>query len=300
MYNHQLDTFLTVADCGSFTKAAEKMYVTSASVMKQMNALEDTVGVKLLRRSNHGVTLTPAGESVYTNAKKIIRLSEESVREAREIGGQQKTIIRVGTSLLNPCMPLFRLWADVSDASSPVTLKIIPFDDDSRKILPLLSSLGTDIDVIFGACGAKEWQRRCLFTPLGSYPVCVAVPRSHPLAEKERLSPADLSGERLLVGTDGDIPDIDSLRFMLLQDYPDIRLVGVQRYYDAEVFQQAEESGDLLLTLSCWEDVNPSLVTLPVDWDYTVPYGLMTAKKPEPAVRGMISHIKGTAKSWIN
>ncbi len=285
LYNHQLDTFLTVADCGSFTKAAEKRYVTSASVMKQMNALEETIGVKLFRRTNHGVTLTPAGESVYSSAKKIIALSDASIQEALEIAGRQETVIRVGTSLLNPCMPLFNRWAECSDSSNRFKLQIVPFDDDASQILPLLSSLGQEIDVIFGACGAKEWQRRCTFLPLGAYDVCVAVPRSHPLAEKESLSPADLSGEKLLIGTDGDIPDIDSLRFMLMQEHPDISLISVHRYYDAAVFEQAEETGIPLLTLECWSDVNPSLVTIPVDWEYTVPYGLMIARNPDRGVQ---------------
>ena len=41
MYNHMLDTFLAVADCGSFTKAAAHLYISPTAVMKQMNALEN-------------------------------------------------------------------------------------------------------------------------------------------------------------------------------------------------------------------------------------------------------------------
>lgn len=41
MYNPLLDTFLAVADCGSFTKAAEKLFISPTAVMKQMNSLED-------------------------------------------------------------------------------------------------------------------------------------------------------------------------------------------------------------------------------------------------------------------
>ena len=40
MYNHLLDTFIAVADCGSFTKAAGKLFISPTAVMKQMNALE--------------------------------------------------------------------------------------------------------------------------------------------------------------------------------------------------------------------------------------------------------------------
>ena len=40
MYNHQLDTFIQAADAGSFSKAAETLFITSTAVMKQINLLE--------------------------------------------------------------------------------------------------------------------------------------------------------------------------------------------------------------------------------------------------------------------
>ena len=39
MYNHMLDTFIAVADCGSFTKASQQLYISPTAIMKQMNAL---------------------------------------------------------------------------------------------------------------------------------------------------------------------------------------------------------------------------------------------------------------------
>ena len=70
MYNQILDTFLAVADCKSFNKAAEKLYITPAAIMKQMNALEAHLGLKLIKRTKKGIILTAAGESVQKDAKK--------------------------------------------------------------------------------------------------------------------------------------------------------------------------------------------------------------------------------------
>ncbi len=94
MYSPYLATFIQVADCGSFSKAAEKMFVTPASVMKQMNALENRVGVKLLERTNRGILLTKAGQSIYSDGKRIIAESEEAVRRARKAAGSRQYIIR--------------------------------------------------------------------------------------------------------------------------------------------------------------------------------------------------------------
>lgn len=41
MYEPMLDTFLVVADCGSFTKAAEQLFISPTAIMKQMNSLEN-------------------------------------------------------------------------------------------------------------------------------------------------------------------------------------------------------------------------------------------------------------------
>lgn len=68
MYNHQLDTFIRVADLGSFGKAAEAMYILSPAIIQQINLLEERCGFKLFVRSNHGVKLTPAGKSLYEDA----------------------------------------------------------------------------------------------------------------------------------------------------------------------------------------------------------------------------------------
>ena len=69
MYNPQLETFLRVADAGSFNKAAEESYITPTAVIKQINLLEESLGVKLFDRSHRGLTLTKAGRSMYQDAK---------------------------------------------------------------------------------------------------------------------------------------------------------------------------------------------------------------------------------------
>ena len=84
MYDRHLDTFLEVADCGSFLKASEKLYVSANAVTKQINLLESDLGVKLFQRSKQGLTLTEAGKLIYTEAKKMIRHSRAVLQKARE------------------------------------------------------------------------------------------------------------------------------------------------------------------------------------------------------------------------
>lgn len=75
MYNHQLDTFIVVADSGSFNKAAEALFISPPAVIKQINLLEDSLGVRLFTRTHRGLQLTKAGQSVYEDARYIIPIA---------------------------------------------------------------------------------------------------------------------------------------------------------------------------------------------------------------------------------
>lgn len=93
LYNSQLDVFICVADCGSFAKAAKKLYISSTAVMKQMNLLEKHLAIPLFIRTNHGVRLTTGGEAIYKDAKFMIAYSEKAVKRAKQIMNSEKFTI---------------------------------------------------------------------------------------------------------------------------------------------------------------------------------------------------------------
>src|SRR6266568_5598364 len=103
MGNDVLKAFIEVIDAGSFSKAAEKLYLSSTALMKQMNVLEAHVGVQLLIRTNHGIRATDAGISFYYDAKFLLQYSEKAIVRARQAAHNNPHIIRVGSSMLNPC-----------------------------------------------------------------------------------------------------------------------------------------------------------------------------------------------------
>lgn len=89
MHNPQIETFIAVAESGSFSKAAEKFFISPTAIMKQINSLEDRLGIKLFVRSNHGLTLTEVGESFLVDAKYIMDYSARSIERAREKESKQ-------------------------------------------------------------------------------------------------------------------------------------------------------------------------------------------------------------------
>lgn len=78
MYDPIVKTFITVADCGSFTSAASKLYISPTAVMKQINTLKSRMSLTLLSRNSSGVELTKAGKVIYLAAKDIIERCENA------------------------------------------------------------------------------------------------------------------------------------------------------------------------------------------------------------------------------
>lgn len=275
MYNQQIITFIRVADKGSLSKAAEDLYVTPASVMKQMNALENRLELTLLKRTNQGIELTEAGRYIYDFAKNMITESEDAVLKAKSIQQREIKTIRVGSSFLNPSNVLTDLWNKISDFSTEYRIKIVPYNDDHEQILSVVASLGKTMDFMVGVFGSQQMLSIGEFYELGRYHLCIAVPRNHQLASKDKLSLNDLHGEHLIVVKSGDALYLDDLREMLKMTHPQIIFEDAHYFYDIETFNTCEATGSLLLTLDAWSDIHPSLVTLPVEWDFTVPYGLL-------------------------
>ena len=160
MYMRELTTFIMVADQGSFLKAAQELYITPASVMNQMNKLENLIGAKLIERTNQGTSLTAAGRSIYQDAKQMIDFAEEAMKKAQKLSDSEQTGIRIGTSILRPCKRLIDLWNKIDDGTQPFQMRIVPFDDDPVSLASVFSKTGNQIDCFIGPCDSITWQER--------------------------------------------------------------------------------------------------------------------------------------------
>ena len=275
MYNPVLDTFITVAECGSFTKASELLYISPTAVMKQMNTLEAHLDLKLTERTPTGVKLTAAGEIIYRDAKFMKDYSKKSLAEAKAAEHSYDTTFCVGTSLLNPAKPFMDIWYRVNKKFPDYKLHLVPFEDDHDGILSEIKKLGEKFDFLIGVCDSKAWLSLCNFMPLGRYKKMIAVSREHRLARKSSIDLEDLYGETLMMVKRGDSGVNDFIRNDLEKNHPQIHIEDTPQFYDLSVFNRCAETGNVLLTIECWQEVHPGLVSIPVNWDYSIPYGLL-------------------------
>jgi DNA-binding transcriptional LysR family regulator len=88
-----LRTFVTICDCGSFTKAAGEVNLTQSAVSLHVKRLEEQVGVRLIVRSARGLRLTEQGEVLQSYARRILALYKEA---EQRLGRDTAGSIRVG------------------------------------------------------------------------------------------------------------------------------------------------------------------------------------------------------------
>lgn len=275
MYNPLLNTFVAVADCGSFTKASETLFISPTAVMKQMNALEKHLELKLIERTPSGIYLTQAGAVIYKEAKFMMEYSQKAISRAKAALYDYETTFCVGTSTLNPAKPFMDLWYLVNQDFPAYKLHLVPFADNHDGILSEIEKLGEKFDFLIGVCDSKKWLSRCNFLPLGRYAKMVAVSREHPLASKTCINIEDLYGETLMMVRKGDSETNDHIRRNLEENHPEIHIEDTPQFYYLSVFNRCAKTGNVLLTIECWRDVHPGLVSIPVNWDYSIPYGLL-------------------------
>ena len=291
MLNPYIKTFIKVAECGSFSSASEQLFVSKVSVMNQMNTLEASIGVRLFERTHQGIVLTDAGKSFQKNAKKITRLSENAVHEARQLGSMSTKTIRIGTSMMRPCNGLVELCEGLNGSNQEYNFSIVPFNDDIDSLNTMLQGLGDKIDCFVSPCGSMRLLMNYSFLPLGLCKCEVAMSKKHPLAKKAILTWEDFENKTLLLMKRGESYVLDEMRDDIIRNHKTVNIVDFNGYYDISAFNMCEQQGYLMETLDMWASLHPSLATIPVSWRYEIPYGIIYAKEPSDTVKAFIDII---------
>ena len=294
MYNPQLDTFIKVADAGSFNKASEELYITPSAVIKQINLLEKSLGLTLFNRTHRGLILTEAGKSLYQDAKYIISYCKDSVVRAKNAMSSGEKIIRIGSSPTTPAQLLMQLWPNIQSQCPDIKFEIVPFENTPENAKEILANLGNKIDVIGGIFDDTMLHlRKCTGLELSREPFCCAVSIHHKLAVKDKLQIEDLYGENLMLMHRGWSNYVDRLRDDIWQNHSAINIVDFD-FYNMNIFNKCENTNNVLLAIKGWANVHPLLKVIPVEWEHSIPYGLLYSKNPTDTVKQFLTAAKNS------
>jgi DNA-binding transcriptional LysR family regulator len=98
MDNQNLKAFITVANCGSFSEAADRLYITQSAISKRIAQLELQIGKKLFDRIARQVSLTEAGKELLPRAQRILKEYENALQAINDLSGKATGTLRLAIS----------------------------------------------------------------------------------------------------------------------------------------------------------------------------------------------------------
>ena len=191
---YRIECFLAAAETGSMTKAAEKMCVTQPAISFQIRELERELQITLFSRESSGIRLTEAGKIMQTGFLHMMdsyrRLLDKAL--SCQYGKVRLTIGYHG----------FINWAGIHSFIAAFTrrhpeIEVSILQQQMKELADYLE-LGT-LDVAF--VETSELRDRSVLSSLALFQekTCFAIPPSHPLAVKERVTVDDLRHETILM-----------------------------------------------------------------------------------------------------
>lgn len=183
----QLETFIITVEKGTLSAAAEELHLTQPAVSKQLKALEEFFGARLLDRSGREVRLTEGGRIFYRRAREILRLWEQLRRELAEANNLVRGELLLGASTIPGHYVLPRLLGSFKAKYPQVEIKleIAASEEIIKRIL--------EGEIELGVVGAEERKRGLVYQRLVEDELILIVPPDHPWAGRPAIRVADLA-----------------------------------------------------------------------------------------------------------
>jgi DNA-binding transcriptional LysR family regulator len=189
----RLEIFVKVAEIGSFSRAAEALFLTQPTVSEHVRALEDELGVQLLDRLGRGTTPTRAGTLLLGYARRILALSREASQAIEQFQGRVSGELTIGGSTI----PGEYVMPEVIGAfrAKYPDVRISLLIGSSREVTTWVE----DGRVELGVVGATPTSRALQARQLMADELVLVVGAEHPWAGRKTVSLDDLREEPMIV-----------------------------------------------------------------------------------------------------
>ena len=194
---NQLKTFYFAVKCGSYSAAAEALYITQPAVTKQVQQLEATYGIKFLNRFGKKMVLTDAGEVLYDFADKIFQIESQAEESLRDFQQRKSGRLRIhasesfGAYYLPFIINIFKK----KYPNIHISLNIFPNQEVIENTIKLENDLGF-ISYLFE-------HKKLIIQDVLEDRLVLIVPPSHPFARMKLLDPQKMDGQPIIMHEKG-------------------------------------------------------------------------------------------------
>lgn len=193
----QIECFITAAECGSFSKAGERMYISQQTMSRQIKALETELDFPLFDRRCNGVVLTNSGKVLYNSWREFLNQNRRNIEIAHDLYHRERKHINIG---------IFDYGYQKQDHIERALLNFnekypqLDIEYDSYSALTLLEKLQHG-ELHFIIIYATELEKLPSIKriPISTDPTHPGIicSRKHPLSKRKELLPAHLAQETI-------------------------------------------------------------------------------------------------------
>lgn len=175
----QLRYFVEIADCGSFSAAAERLFIAQSALSRQIKDMETRLQTPLFERTARLPRLTAAGEAFLPRARNLLNELTKASEMATQVGNGELGTLRLSHSSTVPMSGrLLRGISDYLDQHVGVSMDIVKLSSEAQ--LEALADNRLDVGLL--RLPVLRQQEGVQIVPLYSEPLLLAVPPNHRLA----------------------------------------------------------------------------------------------------------------------
>ncbi len=185
----ELEQLVAFSDCGTLSKVAEQFHISTPSITRSMQNLEESFGVALFNRSKNKIELNETGKFAVEHARRLLYETEQTLRQVKEFDQKQRTLV------IKSCAPapLWMLMHKLNEKCSGITISSSICQNE--EVLAAWHECSCDIAILpFPVddenCETKVFMHENLF---------VCVPPDHELAKYSELTFDEINGFNFLL-----------------------------------------------------------------------------------------------------
>jgi DNA-binding transcriptional LysR family regulator len=182
---HHLRYFLAIADCLSFSRAAEALDITQPALSRQIRDLERELGAPLFNREGRRNSLTAAGAAFLPAARASVAEADRGRLNVRDVLGAQGGTLVIGSSSQTAATVLAPLLHRFKAQNGNVAVRVL--EDGALALIERLEDGNLDLAVVPLDVPHSLVVRKFLIAHIRA-----VAPKSHPLVRRERVDLRDL------------------------------------------------------------------------------------------------------------
>lgn len=285
----QLTYFKTIAECGSLTKAAEKLHISQPAMSAMLKKFEEEIGVELFDRTPNRIHLNSSGETALIYVNSILRNIEQMKSDLRNHAEQNQTISMAF------CDPGIQWYCIPAFPSACPEIKVSSFMYQNEDEINLLQSGSYDVLLTSDKLEYADIES----LPFLFDQVYLSVSAASPLAEQKTISLRDIEPQPLLISDMGGY-FTNQLEMIIREENPKVTLTK----NEFMVTQQLIRNTDILATSSILaqplRNDGSHRVLIPLsDPEQRVTYHISFLKKNRKKIRAFLSWAESQKKESI-